>query len=69
MSTEEMADIRLQTAGEGRYLKAYLAFLAGWRDFPPSLVHYNLSDRPERARLIRGYAHDLVKQMRRRPRG
>jgi hypothetical protein len=52
--------VHLQTAGEGRYLKAYLSYLAGWRELPPNPWHYDLSFRPDRVAMIRDYAEALA---------
>lgn len=50
--------VNIKTVGEGRYLKAYLSFLAGRRAMPtPS--SYLLSHRPERVKLLQQWAEML----------
>jgi hypothetical protein len=55
--------IHLRTAGEGRYLKAYLEWAAGRREVAPSPWHFNLSDRPDRVERINDYAHSLIEAL------
>jgi hypothetical protein len=48
------------TVGEGRYLKAYLQFRAGWIAQAPSPSQYTT---PEKASLLRSWADALVDQL------
>jgi hypothetical protein len=59
-----VTNVHLKTAGEGQFLKAYLAYLAGWREIEPSPPQFNLQFRLDRVRIIKSYANSLVEALR-----
>jgi hypothetical protein len=48
--------LRLTTAEEGQYMKAYLAYLGGWREQSPSYRRIT----PEKAAMIRSWCEALL---------
>jgi hypothetical protein len=46
--TRTIPELRIQTVGEARYLKAQLSWLAGWRRQPPNFRHSRFTSRGKR---------------------